>query len=161
MITQLSILTAVLDGHADLLRSTIESIPRRDGSPFAAVPGTHNGRLVVVTPKPIAPDTMLMCSATVDTPVKLWLDAFVRALGPTADAIWSHCAGWPRNEISRTTWLLAHRVPSALSFATWDAPAATVIEALTTHERVRDLAVEGQGLDSQALLAAYRAEFSR
>ena len=37
------ILTAVLEGHADVLRSTIEAIPSRDGSPYTSVAGTHNG----------------------------------------------------------------------------------------------------------------------
>ena len=129
MVTQLSILTAVLEGHADVLRSTIEAIPSRDGSPYASVTGTHNGRWVVVTPRPIAPDTVLMCSATIDRPVGEWLVDFVRVLGPTADAIWSHCAGWPEQADRQIDWLSAHRVHSALSFATWDVPASEIVDA--------------------------------
>ena len=37
MATQLSILTAVLDGQADALRNLLAALPLRDGSPFAAV----------------------------------------------------------------------------------------------------------------------------
>ena len=48
--TQLSILTAVLDGQAVAVREVVSSLPVRDGSPFASVAGTHNGRFVVVSP---------------------------------------------------------------------------------------------------------------
>ncbi|HTN78740.1 MAG TPA: hypothetical protein VMK16_03620 [Acidimicrobiales bacterium] len=163
MITQLSILTAVLDGHADELRSTIEAIPLRDASPFASLSGTHNGRWVVVRPRPLEPDTYLMCSATIDAPVDVWLDGFLRALGPTADAIWSHCAGWPASgDASRkAAWLAKHRVHPALSFATWDVPSTTIVEALSARDRVARFALRVQGLDATALLAAYQEEFSR
>ena len=161
MVTQLSILTAVLEGHADALRSTIEAIPLRDGSPFASVTGTHNGRWVVVTPKPIAPATVLMCSATIDRPVADWLVDFVRTLGPTADAIWSHCAGWPKEAERHIDWLSAHRVHPALSFATWDVPAADIVAALATRARVERLVLRAQGLDAPALLVAYREELVR
>jgi len=161
MVTQLSILTAVLDGHVDALRSTIEAIPLGDQSPFASVAGTHNGRWVVVTPKPIAPDTLLMSSATIDRPVAEWLVDFLGVLGPTADAIWSHCAGWPSEASRQLDWLTTHRVHSALSFATWDVPAAEIIDALATRARVERLVLRAQGLDAPALLAAYREEVVR
>ena len=161
MVTQLSILTAVLDGHADALRSTIEAIPLRGDSPFASVAGTHNGRWVVVTPKPVAPDTLLMCSATIDRPAGEWLVDFLHVLGPTADAIWCHCPGWPGESARQIDWLSAHRVHSALSFATWDVPAAEIVDALATRARVERLVLRAQGLDAPALLAAYREELIR
>jgi hypothetical protein len=158
MVTQLSILTAVLEGHTDTLRSTIEALPLGDQSPFASVAGTHNGRWVVVTPKPIAPDTVLMCSATIDRPPAEWLVDFHRVLGPTADAIWSHCAGWPDEAGRQIDWLSDHRVHSALSFATWDVPAAEIVAALATRARVERLVLRAQGLNGAALLAACREE---
>ena len=159
MASQLSILTAVLEGHADALRSAVSALPVGEGSPFAAAPGTHHGRFVVVCPRPLAPATFLMCSATMDVPVSTWIDDFLRALGATADDIWSHCAGWPAD--SRAAYLLAHRVHPALEFATWDAPAASIVEALDVQRRVVQLALRVQGLDAASQLAAYRAEFSR
>ena len=161
MVTQLSILTAVVEGHTDALRSTIEAIPLRDESPFASVAGTHNGRWVVVTPKPIAPDTVLMCSATIDRPVAEWLVDFLRVLGPTADAIWSHCVGWPDEASRQIAWLSAHRVHSALSFATWDVPVAEIVDALEMRARVERLVLRAQGLDAAALVAACREELVR
>jgi hypothetical protein len=169
MVTQLSVLTAVLDGHVHELRSFIASIPLDDASPFASVPGTHNGRWAVVStdPSPTAPlragglpAPMLMCSAVIDPPVHRWVDDLLAALGPSADAIWSHCAGWP-GATCRAEYLLAHRVMPWLTFATWDAPVDTVIAALAARRRAEQLAVRTQGHGAERLLAAYRAEFSR
>jgi hypothetical protein len=160
MATQLSVLTAVLDGHADALRSVVSSLPLGGGSPFASVPGTHNGRFVVVSPRPLAPATFLMCSATFDGPVHRWIDDFLRVLGTTADDIWSHCAAWPAPVDARAAYLVGHRVQPALEFATWDAPVERVVDALAMRRRVAHIAVRAQGLDPASLLAAYRAEFT-
>ena len=82
-------------------------------------------------------------------------------LGPTADAIWSHCAGWPEQADRQIDWLSAHRVHAALSFATWDVPAAEIVDALATRARVERLVLRAQGLDAPELLAAYREELVR
>lgn len=160
MTTQLSILTAVRDGEAEVVRESVSSLPLRDGSPFASVPGTHNGRFVVVSPRPLAPPVFLMCSATIDVPVRGWLERFLAVLGSTADEIWSHCPGWPGSNGPMLDYLCSHRVHAALEFATWDVPAAAIVEALTTRRRVQALAVRAQGLDASSLLAAYRTEFA-
>ena len=160
MATQLSVLTAVLDGQADSLRSLVAGLPLRDGSPFAAVSGTHNGRFVVVSPKPLAPRTMLMCSATIDTPVRQWVEDLLSVLGSTADAIWSHCVGWPGLDAA-ADYLCAHQVVPSLSFATWDAPVSTIVEALALQTRLEQLAVRTQALTNQQRLDAYRVEFGR
>jgi hypothetical protein len=157
---QLSLLTAVVDGHADEVREVVGSLPLRERSPFASVAGTHNGRFVVVSPRPLAPAVFLMCSATIDVPVRGWIERFLAALGPTADAIWSHCPGWPGPAGPTVDYLCSHQVHPALEFATWDVPAATIVEALATRRRVQDLAVRAQGLDASSLLAAYRKEFA-
>ena len=105
-----------------------------------------------MTPRPIAPDTVLMCSATIDRPVGEWLVDFVRVLGPTADAIWSHSAGWPEQADRQIDWLSAHRVHSALSFATWDVPASE-ISGTTLHNYTHtssDSYLRAQGLDARA-----------
>lgn len=159
MTRQLSILTAVRDGEAEVVRDIVSSLPVRDRSPFASVGGTHNGRFVVVSPRPLAPAVFLMCSATIDAPVRDWVERFLHVLGSTADEIWSHCPGWPGPAGPRVDYLCARRVLPALEFATWDVPAASVVEALTARRQVQELAIRVQGLDAPSLLAAYRTEF--
>ena len=158
MATQLSILTAATDGRAEALRAAVSSLPLGQGSPFASVQGTHNGRFVVVTPRPLAPATFLMCSATIDVPVRIWIDDFLSVLGATADDIWSHCAAWPTSVEARRRTSSRDRVHPALEFATWDAPVGRIVEALALRRRVVEFAVRTQGLDPVSLVAAYRTE---
>jgi hypothetical protein len=160
MATQLSILTAVLDGQADSLRNLVAALPLRDGSPFAAVAGTHNGRFVVVSPKPLAPRTMLMCSATFDTPIRQWVEGLLDSLGPNAQAIWSHCVGWPGLDAA-ADYLCAHHVVPSLSFATWDASVSAIVDALALRTRLERFAVRTQRLSNEQRLDAYRVEFGR
>ncbi len=168
MPTQLSILTAVLDGHRDALHDVLCAIPV-DGGPFSQVPGTHHGRFALIStePSPTArmragglDGPMLMCSATIDTAPSVWLGHFLQVLGPLAEDIWSHCNGWAFT-VDRAGFLLEHRVHSALEFATWDAPVDRVQRALDVHRRLSALAVRMQGADPATLLAAYREEMGR
>jgi hypothetical protein len=169
MATQLSILTAVLPGHRDELERTLTAIPLDVDSPFATLRGTHNGRFALIStdPAPAAslragglPTPMLMCSATIDIQPAEWLPLLLVALGDRAEAVWSHCAGWS-TAIEKTQFLIAHRVHSALEFATWDAPVDRVRRALDTRRRLTALVLQTQGADPATLLAAYRKEMGR
>jgi hypothetical protein len=167
--TQLTILTAVLDGHADELRRVITAVPVGDDSPFASLPGTHNGRWTMVSmndsPRPRfraggLPAPMLTCSGTIDIDPGEWLRALLAALGERADAIWSHCAGWA-DAPDKVAYLLAHRVASMLEFATWDAPVGTVRRALAQRRAAEQLAVRSQRASDDELVALYRELIGR
>ena len=164
MPTQLSILTAVLDGHRDELRALITAIPTGDDSPFASIPFTHNGRWTVVStePSPTArfragglASPMLMCSGTIDDTPEHWVSALLGVLGEQADTIWSHCAGWS-TATDKVEFLLAHRVMPMLEFATWEAPVDRVRTALDNHRQASMMAVRMQGADDAEIVAAFR-----
>ena len=170
MVTQLGMLTAVLDGHEHPLRAAIAALATHSASPFAKVRGTHNGRWVVVNTdsSPSAPlraggldKPVLMCAAVIDRDPTEWLYDLLAALGPTADDIWSHCPGWPDDGDARVEYLLAHRTKASLDFATWDAPVETIREALELRSRVAAFAVRTQALTGDELLSVYREEFPR
>jgi hypothetical protein len=167
--TQLTVLTAVLDGHVEELCAAITAVPLGDDSPFASLPGTHNGRWTVVTmddtPRPRfraggLPAPMLTCSGTIDIEPGDWLRALLAALGERADAIWSHCAGWAEAP-DKVAYLLAHRVQSMLEFATWDAPVDTVRQALLRRRAAEQLAVRSQRASDDELVAMYRELIGR
>jgi hypothetical protein len=169
MTTQVTILTAVLEGHVDALRAAIAAVPLGDESPFASVPHTHNGRWTVVSmdaaPRPqfragglAAP--MLTCSGTIDGPPVEWLGALLHVLGDRADAIWSHCAGWDA-ATDKVAFLLEHQVASMLQFATWDASVATVLRALADRRGAERLAVRSQRATDAALVAMYKETIGR
>lgn len=163
--TQLSMLTAVLDGHVEELRSALAALPLGEGSPFARVAGTHNGRWVVVETVPSTaaptrvgglPAPMLMCSAVIDRPVGEWVADLLEVLGDGADRIWAHCAGWPA-PAERVAFLLRQVVRPALPFATWDEPVDRVRAALDLHAEVVALAVRSSSMTAAELQAAIGA----
>lgn len=170
-ISHLSILTAVRDGHDGELRSFVASLSV-EHSPFASVPGTHNGRFTVVRTDPLnrieppslrsggLPHPMLMCSAVIDTPPDEWLTDLLRVLGGDADRIWSNCAGWPGTE-NAVPWLLRHRVKPWLSFGTWKADVGVMKRALELREQVERFAVGTQALGAADLVARFRNTFGK
>jgi hypothetical protein len=168
MTTQLTILTAVLDGHVNDLRAAIGAIPVGDASPFASVPGTHNGRWTVVSmdgPRPRfraggLPAPMLTCSGTIDGEPGEWVRSLLAVLGERAESIWSHCAGWS-SATDKVAYLLDHRVHSLLQFATWDAPVETVRRALADRRAAERLAVRAQRATDAELVVMYREVMGR
>lgn len=164
---QLTIVTAISAGRSDDLRSRLAAIPTGSRSPFALIPGTHNGRWAVVdtSPHPGASmragglrSPMLVCSAVIGSPPHEWLKALLAELGPTADEIWGHCPGWPTDH--QVSYLLDHRLQSRLDFATCDVPVDAVVEALAHRQRLVDFALRTQGLPAPELLRRYKEEFS-
>jgi hypothetical protein len=164
MTTQVTVLTAVLDGRADALRAAIEALPVGDASPFASVPSTHNGRWTVVSmdadPRPRfraggLPAPMLTCSGTIDCAPDDWLRSLLVVLGDRADSIWSHCAGWSAAG-DKVVYLLDHQVPSMLQFVTWEAPVATVRQALADRRTAERLAIGAQRATDAEIVAMYR-----
>lgn len=172
MTTQLTIVTAVLDGHRPALDAAIASLRNGDAdpsSPFAAVAGTHNARFVTISTEADTthprragglPSPMFVCSATIDGDPRKWLAALLDALGPTADELWSHCAGWAAAG-DRVAFLLDHRMHSELEFRTWEAPAERVVRAVAARDAAADLAVRAQHLSPDELVAEYRKAFPR
>jgi hypothetical protein len=168
-------LTAIHEGREDALRAVLAAIPVHDGSPFARVRGTHNGRWVVVdtAASPQATrraggldEPLLMCSAVIDRDPQEWLHDLLRVLGPLADDIWSHCPGWPATNgvdagltAARVRFLLGHHTPASLDFATWDEPVDGIRAALALRDRIARFAVRTQRLGADDLLGAFRQEF--
>src|SRR5262249_58963185 len=86
-------------GEADGARGAIAAHWPAEASPFGAVPGTHLGRLQVLTPPARrlrrGPRECVLLAADVDAPLAAWLERFrVAAAGPP-DAVLGHCAFYP------------------------------------------------------------------
>jgi hypothetical protein len=103
---------------------------------------------------------MLMCSGTIDNAPEEWLRSLLDVLGPRADAIWSHCAGWSA-ATDKVVYLMAHRVMPMLEFVTWDAPVARVRQALVNRRRAARLAIRAQRASDAETAAAYREVMGR
>jgi hypothetical protein len=169
-VDNVSALVPVLSGHEPDLRRAIEALPTGDRSPFAAVPGTHVARLVVLesfggpadSPRRLHPP-LLALSALVDGPFDAWLRSMCTVLGSTGDGLWCHCAGWPAEAPSITgTWLHTFRIRMHVSLV--GNPGVSVDDvhaALQRRSDLLDLALEAGRLSPGELRHRYVATFGR
>jgi hypothetical protein len=138
-------LTPIVPGREADLRRTLAELPTGEGSPLERVPRTHVARWVVLEylgmgdparRRRLRP-ALLLFSAAVDGPVEPWLTGLFAGLGPTANAVWSHCSRWPQTpeRTAAANWLLEHRIRHTVPFL--GHPTATVKEILHGLE-VRD-----------------------
>ncbi|MEV4704217.1 hypothetical protein [Actinoplanes sp. NPDC049316] len=166
-----TVLARIADDRVEALRKTL----READAPFAHVPGAHVVRLVVVEdvvaqtrptvwgwkarlldlvvhagrgPQPDRlPHPYVLLTATVDGPQERFF-AGMRALGPQADAIWEHCAGYPGSERAAdfVRFFTQRSLPADYTFA--GAPEGTVRElrdAVAMRRRLASLAAAGNG----------------
>jgi hypothetical protein len=132
-------------GEVDAARAAIAAL----GEPFARVPCTHLARVQVLA------DGQLLLAADHDGSLESWLPAAAREL----DAVLAHCAFWPGADSAELLSWARDRSLSA-GFSVVGSPHATVEEvgeALALRERLLRFAAETEGLDDEALHAAWRA----
>jgi hypothetical protein len=133
-------------GEAQAARAAIAALDE----PFAKVPGTHLARVQVVE------DRHLLLAADHDGALEDWLPAAARELR----SVLVHCAFWPGpdNPAEVVAWARERSLPAGFSVV--GSPKATVEqvgEALALRERLVRFAAATDGLDDEALHAAWRA----
>jgi hypothetical protein len=163
-VANVSALIPVLPGHERDLRLVIEALPGGGQSPFAAVPGTHVARLVVLgafggpaeARRRLHP-ALLALSAMVDGSFDAWLRSMCTVLGPAGDAVWAHCAGWPGPGPTATAhWL--HRFRIRMHVSIIGNPGATVPvvdQSLRQRANLLALALEAPRLSPEELRHRY------
>jgi hypothetical protein len=142
----LILLAQLRGGEAEAARAAIAALDE----PFREVPGTHLARVQVLE------DRQLLLAADYDGPLEPWLVAAAGKLDP----VLSHCAFWPGADkpAEVVEWARERSFPAGFSVV--GAPYATVEEigdALRLRERLARFAVESEGLDDDALHAAWKA----
>jgi hypothetical protein len=167
----LTVLTPILRGRESPLARRLDALEGGSRSPLASVPGTHFARWVVIDDvvyegPPQRRDSLkasrLLFTSNFDGPPAPYLEALRTGLGEEADAIWSHCAGYPgRDDPDRwATWMRAHQVDSALFFAAYgDQTVGEVLANLELRARLMRFALETQGLPPPELQARFKAAF--
>ena len=162
-------LAPVLEGRVDDLRRTLDGLPDEELSPLARVRGLHFSRWVIVPDlvygaEPQRPDRLrrplLIFTSTFDGSLDDHLDALIEGLGETADAVWSHCDGWPGRERA-PGWMRARRVKTGLLVAAYPATSVEgVRSALAARERLLALAEETQRADTATLRRRFLEELA-
>jgi len=166
-------LVAVEAGREEALRKTLVDLGAGGQNPFDLVPGTHMARLYVLDHyggrlrgpaghRTLDP-ALLVLSAVLDGPVTLWAGEIPRRIGPDAEAVWSHCRGFPGvagDAFAR--WLLAHEVPPTFEvIAHRDAPLPAVRRGLELRSLLGEFAARMQGAAPVVVRTAYRGWFGQ
>jgi hypothetical protein len=168
----LTVLTPILDGHAQALTEHLESLPEGPASPLARVPGTHLARWVVIDQlkymghgqrhRDALSESRLLFTSNFDGPLDPYLEALRTALGEDADAVWSHCRGYPghHDRAGFAPWLRAHAIEAALFFAAYGGQTLEQVHSnLDKRARLIEFALGAQGLDPADLKARFEEAF--
>jgi hypothetical protein len=167
----LSVLTPILDGHADELRAHLEGLAEGAASPLARVPGTHIARWVVIDDviyqgagqrKRDTLTPRLLFSSNFDGDVGAYLEGLRTGMAGDADAIWSHCRGYPGHADGPAfaAWMRAHMLEAALFFAAYGGMTVGQVHSnLERRRRLLDLVLDGRGLPPADLKARFMEAF--
>jgi hypothetical protein len=168
----LTVLTPILHGHAQALTEHLEALPQGSASPLASVPGTHLARWVVIDQvkhqgqgqrhRDALRESRLLFTSNFDGPLDPYLEALRTGLGEQADAVWSHCRGYPghRDRAGFPAWLRAHALESVLFFAAYgDQTLDQVRTNLDKRARLIEFVLSAQGLGPADLKARFEEAF--
>ncbi|HEY7073977.1 MAG TPA: hypothetical protein VH418_01345 [Solirubrobacteraceae bacterium] len=167
----LSVLTPILDGHADELRAHLEGLSEGADSPLARVPGTHIARWVVIGDvvyqgagqrrrDELSP--RLLFSSNFDGDIDVYLERLRTGMAADADAIWGHCRGYPGHADGPAfaDWMRAHTLEAALFFAAYGGMTVEQVhDNLDRRRKLLDLTLAGQGLAPADLKARFMEAF--
>lgn len=166
----LTVLTPILDGHAAELTAHLDALPEGPASPLARVPGTHLGRWVVIDDvkfqghgqrhRDRLSASRLLFTSNFDGDLDRYLEALQTALGEDADAVWSHCRGYPGRGPRFAPWMKAHQLEAALFFAAYgDRTLEQVHADVTKRTRLIEFALEAQRLAPEQLKSRFLETF--
>jgi hypothetical protein len=167
----LTVLTSIRQGHESGLARHLNALEGGPASPLARVPGTHFARWVVIGDvvyegkgeRDHLKLAQLLFTSNFDGPVAPYLESLRAGLGDAADAIWSHCGGYPgsADPAAFAGYLRAHQVESSLFFAAYgDRTVEDVKRSLDVRRRMTDFALHAQGMAAADLQAAFQATFA-
>jgi hypothetical protein len=168
----LTVLTPILEGHAQPLTEHLDALGEGDASPLARVPGTHIARWVVIDEVKYQGagqrrrDTLgaqrLLFSSNFDGDLDAYLEGLRTGMAEAADAIWGHCRDYPgHGDAGRfRDYMRRHQLEAALFFAAYgDQTVDDVHRNVALRRRLIDFALEAQHLDSADLKARFEEAF--
>ena len=167
----LTVFTPIRDGHEEALRAYLASLPGQGDSPLARLGTTHFARWLVLSDfvyqgPPQERDSLrspyLVFTSNFDGDRDTYLEAMAQLMPVEADAIWSHCVGYPgTDEPAAFARYLAHNQLGTTFFvaAYPDSTVSQVRDAVATRARLTAFAIEAQSLPRHELREAFRARF--
>jgi hypothetical protein len=167
----LTVLTSIVEGHESALAHHLNTLASGAASPLARVAGTHFARWVVIGDVVYEGEgerdhltlAQLLFTSNFDGPLQPYLEALRAGLGEAADAIWSHCSGYPgaADPAAFASYLRGHQIGSSLFFAAYgERTVEDVKRSLAVRRRMIEFALRAQGMAAGDLKAAFEATFA-
>jgi hypothetical protein len=170
----LTVLAPILDGHLQPLTEHLDALPDGAGSPLARVPHTHLARWVVIDDvkfqgagqkrRDSLKASRLLFTSNFDGDLDSYLEGLRTGMAEAADAVWSHCAGYPGHgdRAGFARWMKAHQLEAALFFGAYGAHTVEQVHRnVDTRNRLIGFALEAQTLDASDLKARFLETFAR
>ena len=167
----LTLMSPLLDDHAIALGGHLGALGREDASALARVPVTHFARWVILDDvvyeggrqrRDALKASRLLFTSNFDGPHDAYLEALRTEMGEDADAVWSHCSGYPgrADAPAFAAYFRNHQIESALFFAAYGDQTVEEVRAnLAQRTRLIEFAMAAQGLPAAELQARFQAEF--
>jgi hypothetical protein len=165
----LTILSPIIDdekatpSHDLQIRNYLAHLSTREDSPFAAAPGTHLARLVVMDDviyvgMPACEEHLkskyLVFESNFDGDLDGYLDGLADSIPEHLDAIWQHCVGYPgaTNRRAFVEYMKACQLDTTFFFAAVnDKSVSETLRALQTQAAVAEFIATYQGVDPASL----------
>ena len=170
----LTVLTPIIDGHAQELTAHLDALPEGVDSPLARVGRTHLARWVVIDDvkyqghgqrhRDRLRASRLLFTSNLDGDLDSYLEALRSGLGEDADAVWGHCVGYPghQDRVGFARYLKAHELEAALFFAAYrDRTVEQVHRDLAKRSALIEFALEAQGLEPDELKSRFLEGFPK
>jgi hypothetical protein len=169
----LTVITAIVPGHEQEVRSTIEGLPRGEDGPFSHLEQVHFARLqifdhLVYQGAPQKPEAdlrsnYLVFTTSFDGERDTLLEAISERIPAEADSWWGHCVAYPgtvdRNAFRH--WIKHNQVPTHLFSSPYPtASVRDVRESLALRDQVVDFAISAQNLEARELQQRFRQTFA-
>jgi hypothetical protein len=167
----LTVLAPIVEGREAELATRLDALGDGDASPLARVPGTHIARWVVINDVVFQGEGQrrrdrlpprLLFSSNFDGDLDAYLEGLRTGMADDADAIWSHCVGYPghRDGPAFAAWMRAHQLEAALFFAAYGGQTVDQVHANVAQRRaLLDFALHAQGLEAADLKARFMDTF--
>jgi hypothetical protein len=167
----LTVLAPIVEGRKAEVAARLDALGDGDASPLARVPGTHIARWVVINDVVFQDEGQrrrdrlpprLLFSSNFDGDLDAYLEGLRTGMADDADAIWSHCVGYPghRDGPAFAAWMRAHQLEAALFFAAYGGQTVDQVHANVAQRRtLLDFALHAQGLAPADLKARFMETF--
>ena len=132
-VTELTVITPITEGRADILRQVLQAVDGSPDSPIKRISTIHYARWVIFDN-----DTRLLFTSNFDGTWEKYLRDFVELAPDGLDNIWGNCVGYPGAQPYEgfRDYVRAHQIPTDLFYAAYpDVTVKHVFKALDWEEK--------------------------